>query len=132
MQDDDTGKTEQGPRSPSEIDPEQVRQEIEEEFYRASGPGGQRRNKVETAVRLRHLPTGIVVIASEERSQARNREIAFERLLVKLRQRARRRRPRIPTRKSRSTRARELEEKRRRGRKKQVRSKSRTDETEEG
>lgn len=48
--------------------------------YRASGPGGQHRNKTESGVRLRHQPTGVVAHADESRSQAENREKALERL----------------------------------------------------
>jgi hypothetical protein len=48
--------------------------------YRASGPGGQKRNKTSSAVRLRHLPSGLVVIAEESRSQHENRERALRRL----------------------------------------------------
>lgn len=51
---------------------------------RRSGPGGQRRNKVETGVRLRHRPTGVGVEAVERRSQAENRQVALGRLRVKL------------------------------------------------
>src|SRR3989304_1767634 len=54
--------------------------ECEVDTYRASGPGGQNRNKVETAVRLRHKPTGLSVIAEESRSQAENRARALRRL----------------------------------------------------
>src|SRR3954469_397948 len=48
--------------------------------YRASGPGGQKRNKTSSAVRLRHPPTGLIVIAEESRSQHENRARALKRM----------------------------------------------------
>src|SRR2546423_13819487 len=47
--------------------------------YRASGPGGQKRNKTSSAVRLRHPPSGLIVIAEESRSQHENRARALRR-----------------------------------------------------
>ena len=48
--------------------------------YRASGPGGQKRNKTSSAVRLRHVPSGLIVIAEESRSQHDNKAKALRRL----------------------------------------------------
>jgi hypothetical protein len=52
----------------------------EVDTYRGPGPGGQKRNKTESAVRLRHRPTGLIVVAGESRSQAENRARALRRL----------------------------------------------------
>ena len=58
--------------------------ECEETFFTAGGPGGQHRNKTESGVRLAHRPTGIVVTATERRSQAQNRGEALTRLRERL------------------------------------------------
>jgi peptide chain release factor 1 len=59
-------------------------QDLKIDFYRASAPGGQYVNKRETAVRITHLPTGIVVTSQTERNQLQNRENALSILQAKL------------------------------------------------
>jgi hypothetical protein len=58
----------------------QLLAQCEVDTYRASGPGGQKRNKTSSAVRLRHPPSGLIVIAEESRSQHENRARALKRL----------------------------------------------------
>ena len=61
-----------------------LEQEVVVEVFRASGPGGQHVNKTESALRIKHPPSGVVVIAQDSPSQHRNRETAYERLIEKL------------------------------------------------
>jgi protein subunit release factor B len=65
-------------------DRESLERDCDMEFFIAGGPGGQHRNKVETGVRLTHRPSGLVVTATERRSQSANRDAAYERMAEKL------------------------------------------------
>lgn len=70
--------------SDAALDTAQVRVDT----FRGSGPGGQHRNKTDSAVRLTHLPSGVVVTATEARSQHENRRVAWGRLRSALEQRS--------------------------------------------
>jgi len=89
--------------------------------YRSSGPGGQKKNKTESSVRVKHLPSGITRIATESRSQGRNRQLALERVWEELERRARKPRRRIATRPSARAVERRLTQKHRAGERKQAR-----------
>lgn len=110
-----------------ELDEDLLR-ECEVETFRSSGPGGQHVNKTESAVRLRHLPSGIVVTSQQERSQHRNKELCVQRLRKKVAQLNYRPPKRVPTRVPRSAKNRTLEAKARRSQIKRLRSKPSRDE----
>ena len=89
--------------------------------FKSSGPGGQKKNKTESSVRVRHLPTGITRIATESRSQTRNRALALERVHDELKRRARKPKPRTATHPTRAASERRLAEKKRAGERKRLR-----------
>ncbi len=69
---------------PSNLPVEELESQCEFRRTRGSGPGGQHRNRVATAIVVKHLPSGITAQASERRSQHENRQVAIDRLRVKL------------------------------------------------
>lgn len=107
---------------------EELLRECEVDTFRASGPGGQHVNKTESAVRLRHLPSGIVVTSRQERSQHQNKNLCLRRLREKIEQLNHRPIERVPTRVPRSAKKRTLEAKARRSQVKRLRAKPSIDE----
>ena len=103
------------------LDDEALLAQCEVQAHRASGPGGQHRNKAETAIRLVHLPSGVTASGANQRSRAQNLRMALERLREKLAQRAYRPPPRHKTRPTRSSQLRRIESKKANARKKALR-----------
>jgi len=107
---------------------EDLLRECEVDTFRSSGPGGQHVNKTESAVRLKHVPSGIVVSSQEERSQHRNKVICLRKLRNKVAQLNFRPKKRVPTRIPGSAKKRTLQEKAQRSQIKRLRSKPSQDE----
>ena len=106
---------------------EELLRECEVETFRSSGPGGQHVNKTESAVRLRHKPSGVVVTSQEERSQHRNKQLCLEKLRQKIEKLNYRPAKRVPTRVPAGVKDRTLEEKARRSNIKRLRAKPSTE-----
>ena len=107
---------------------EELLRECEVETFRSSGPGGQHVNKTESAVRLRHPPSGLVVTSQQERSQYRNKAICLQKLRKRIERLNHRPAKRVPTRRSQSVKNRTLEQKSRRAQIKRLRTKPSSDE----
>lgn len=88
------------------------------QVFRATGPGGQGVNTTDSAVRMRHLPSGIVVTSRESRSQYQNRQTCVAKLRREFAKRARRPRKRKKTKPSAAAKRRRLADKRHRARQK--------------
>jgi ribosome-associated protein len=122
------GKFEVGQMPKYAWDRESLERDCDLEFFVAGGPGGQHRNKVETGVRLKHRPTGIVVTATERRSQSANRDAAYERMAERLEEMQRVRKPRRPTRPSTASKLKRQQEKKKQSERKQARGRVKGDE----
>jgi ribosome-associated protein len=112
---------------PYATDRETLEREVEVEVFRASGPGGQHVNKTESALRLRHPPSGVVVIAQDSSSQHRNRDTAFRRLAERLERLNYVPKKRVPTKPTAGSRKRRIEGKKQRGETKRQRGRVRHD-----
>ncbi|MEE9162536.1 MAG: peptide chain release factor-like protein [Candidatus Neomarinimicrobiota bacterium] len=100
---------------------DRLEDEVQVMTFRASGPGGQHRNKTESAVRVTHLPTGVTARASESRSQYRNRVVAMQRLRERLEARFAEKVPRRPSTVPRREKERRIREKKQRSQVKALR-----------
>jgi protein subunit release factor B len=103
------------------LDDDALLAQCDEDFFIASGPGGQHRNKTETGVRMTHRPSGLVINATERRSQLQNRGAALERLREKLQKLSYVAPKRVATRPSRGAKRRRLADKKHHAEKKQGR-----------
>ncbi|MCM8833439.1 MAG: peptide chain release factor-like protein [Candidatus Omnitrophica bacterium] len=99
--------------------------EIKIYYYKSKGPGGQRKNKKLTSVKVVHIPTGITAKGTEFRSQVKNKQIALMRLNEKLNKLQERKKQRIKTEKPLYAKIKQIEEKRKVSEKKKLRHKIR-------
>jgi ribosome-associated protein len=113
---------------PYSLDRNVLEREVVIEVFRASGPGGQHVNKTESALRLTHLPSGVVVSSQDSPSQFRNRETAFKRLAERLKRLNHVPRKRVATKPTAGSRQRRIETKKQRGATKKTRGKVSADE----
>jgi protein subunit release factor A len=113
---------------PYALDRETLEREVVVEVFRASGAGGQHVNKTESALRLTHPPSGVVVISQDSRSQHRNKETAYERLRERLVRLNHVPKKRVATKPTAGARKRRLEGKKQVGEKKRARGRIRGDE----
>lgn len=111
----------QAARAALALDDETLSAQCEEEFFIASGPGGQHRNTTASGVRLTHRPTELSVTATERRSQAQNRSVALERLRQGLKALTYVPKTRRPTKPTRGSQRRRIEGKKKHGEKKAMR-----------
>lgn len=95
--------------------------ECDVDTFRAGGPGGQHQNTTDSAVRLRHRPSGVTVTCRESRSQYQNKRTCLQRLRERLEGLRERPAQRRPTRPSRAARVKRIEAKKRRARTKRAR-----------
>ena len=88
--------------------------DCEVQVFRAAGPGGQGVNTTDSAVRMRHVPSGVVVTSRESRSQFQNRASCLRKLRAEFERRSRPPKKRRPTKPSKASKARRLADKRHR------------------
>jgi protein subunit release factor A len=113
---------------PYALDRETLEREVVVEVFKASGPGGQHVNKTQSALRLTHLPSGVVVMSQDSPSQHRNRETAFRRLVERLERLNYVPRKRVATKPTAASRQRRIEGKKQRAATKRTRGRIRHDE----
>ena len=102
---------------------EELARDCEFEAFRGHGPGGQGINTTDSAVRARHLPTGIVVTCRESRSQFQNRQKCLRKIREELERRGAPRQHRVPTQPTRSSQIRRVDDKKAHGETKRLRRK---------
>ena len=113
---------------PYSLDRNALEREVAVEVFRASGPGGQHVNKTQSAMRLTHLPSGVVVMSQDSPSQFRNRETAFKRLIERLKRLNHVPKKRVATKPSFGAKQRRIETKKLRASTKRTRSRVKGDE----